>query len=64
MFVACGIWCIADVSSVSPSSEQFMHNLVCVAGYSWIVTKYHVSPGSKQRDPHSSVTAINSRALQ
>ena len=22
MFVACGIWCIADVSSVSPSSEQ------------------------------------------
>ena len=22
MFVACGIWCLADVSSVSPSSEQ------------------------------------------
>ena len=22
MFVACEIWCIADVSSVSPSSEQ------------------------------------------
>ena len=22
MFFACGIWCIADVSSVSPSSEQ------------------------------------------
>ena len=22
MFVACGIWCFADVSSVSPSSEQ------------------------------------------
>ena len=22
MFVACGIWCIADVSSVSPSSES------------------------------------------
>ena len=21
-FVACGIWCLADVSSVSPSSEQ------------------------------------------
>ena len=21
MFVACGIWCLADVSSVSPSSE-------------------------------------------
>ena len=24
MFVACGIWCLADVSSVSPSSEQTM----------------------------------------
>ena len=22
MFVACGIWCLADDSSVSPSSEQ------------------------------------------
>ena len=22
MFVACGIWCLADVSTVSPSSEQ------------------------------------------
>ena len=22
MFIACGIWCLADVSSVSPSSEQ------------------------------------------
>ena len=25
MFVACGIWCLADVSSVSPSSEQTDH---------------------------------------
>ena len=25
MFVACGIWCLADVSSVSPSSEQTSH---------------------------------------
>ena len=24
MFVACGIWCLADVSSVSPSSELEM----------------------------------------
>ena len=22
MFFACGIWCVADVSIVSPSSEQ------------------------------------------
>ena len=22
MFVACGIWCLADVSSVSPSPDQ------------------------------------------
>ena len=33
MFVACGIWCLADVSSVSPSSEQtgelFMHTGTC-----------------------------------
>ena len=27
MFVACGIWCLADVSSVSPSSEQ--RKLLC-----------------------------------
>ena len=26
MFVACGIWCLVDVSSVSPSSE---HTAVC-----------------------------------
>ena len=25
MFVACGIWCLADVSSVSPSSEQTIY---------------------------------------
>ena len=25
MFVACGIWCLADVSSVSPSSEQTLY---------------------------------------
>ena len=24
MFVACGIWCLADVSSVSPSSERLL----------------------------------------
>ena len=24
MFVACGIWCLADVSSVSPSSESLL----------------------------------------
>ena len=27
MFVACGIWCLADVSSVSPSSEQKVFGL-------------------------------------
>ena len=25
MFFACGIWCLADVSSVSPSSEQTLN---------------------------------------
>ena len=30
MFVACGIWCLADVSSVSPSSEQTAVNGVTV----------------------------------
>ena len=32
MFVACGIWFLADVSSVSPSSEQtegFPHINIC-----------------------------------
>ena len=27
MIVACGIWCLADVSSVSPSLEQTVGNL-------------------------------------
>ena len=31
MFVACGIWCLADVSSVSPSSEQTIE----IIGISW-----------------------------
>ena len=26
-FVACGIWCLADVSSVSPASEQMTYQL-------------------------------------
>ena len=29
MFVACGIWCLADVSSVSPSSEQSAYCINC-----------------------------------
>ena len=28
MYLACGIWCVADASSVSPSSEQ-TEGLVC-----------------------------------
>ena len=32
MFVACGIWCLADVSSVSPSSEQTPKvDMVCLS---------------------------------
>ena len=31
MFVACGIWCLADVSSVSPSSEQ----TIKIGGSQW-----------------------------
>ena len=30
MFVACGIWCLADVSSVSPSSEQTVLSCLCL----------------------------------
>ena len=42
MFVACGIWCLADVSSVSPSSEQTALRLgkfvtVTIVVYSTIV---------------------------
>ena len=28
MFFACGIWCLTDVSSVSPSSEQTLNTVV------------------------------------
>ena len=27
MFVACGIWCLADVSSVSPSSKRQLNTI-------------------------------------
>ena len=41
MFVACGIWCLADVSSVSPSSEQtLLCGIWCLADVS------SVSPSS------------------
>ena len=33
MFVACGIWCLADVSSVSPSSEQRKNKYVFLILY-------------------------------
>ena len=37
MFVACGIWCLADVSSVSPSSEQTEVNfLPTVKAVIWV----------------------------
>ena len=30
MFFACGIWCLADISSVNPSSEQTtIENIAC-----------------------------------
>ena len=32
MFFACGIWCLVDVSSVSPSSEQTQLMLTTTAG--------------------------------
>ena len=31
MFFACGIWCVADVSSVSPSSELSVCLSVCLS---------------------------------
>ena len=33
MFVACGIWCLADVSSVSPSPEQTINQQGCTYLY-------------------------------
>ena len=35
MFFACGIWCLADVSSVGPSSEQtyMIHTYKCMFVY-------------------------------
>ena len=32
MFVACGIWCLADVSSVSPSSEGLRRSTFFIIG--------------------------------
>ena len=48
MFVACGIWCLADVSSVSPSSEQTA--LDCVGIYRTLFTLlyfgiFYIVPG-------------------
>ena len=43
MFVACGIWCLADVSSVSPSSEQTLHCLItkiCELGACFLYFSY------------------------
>ena len=36
MFLACGIWCVADVSSVSPSSEQTVCLSVCLCLYYFV----------------------------
>ena len=36
MFVACGIWCLADVSSVSPSSEHTEVKVCLDIGYTRI----------------------------
>ena len=33
MFVACGIWCLADVSSVSPSSEQTDNKMLITSNF-------------------------------
>ena len=56
MFVACGIWCLADVSSVSPSSEQ--------TGY-WLHPHFRVAAAHHYRSPQpapiwpcSSVTRV------
>ena len=42
MFVTCGIWCVADILSVSPSSEQTPCGIWCLADVS------NVSPSSEQ----------------
>ena len=35
MFVTCMIWCLADISSVSPSSEQTAQSYQKLSGRSW-----------------------------
>ena len=42
MFVACGIWYLADVSSVSPSSEQTKGRLTLETS-----AKYHIPQAIK-----------------
>ena len=41
MFFACGIWCLADVSGVSPSSEQTLSLALAVSNQR--VTEYYLT---------------------
>ena len=41
MFVACGMWCLADISSVSPSSEQTLST--------WLVDLNKAQPHAPSR---------------
>ena len=47
MFVACGIWCLADVSSVRPSSEQTLETSA----------KHHIPQATNI--PHQPLLRIN-----
>ena len=45
MFVACGIWCLADVSSVSPSSESATNSpYPCVPSVEHMTSKHLRKP--------------------
>ena len=41
LFVACGIWCLADVSSVSPSSEQSCWSNPYIERYKSLLWRYN-----------------------
>ena len=70
MFVACGIWCLADVSSVSPSSEQslahaekqFFSKLVFEVSAQLTVQFVHMGQGSYSKT--CSVSQRPSHALR
>ena len=62
MFVACGIWCLADVSSVSPSSEQTEGAVCSDEGLTLETSAKHHTPCTG--DKHTISTFVDQTHIQ